>query len=395
MNKKPQNHVTCGAALEWIHLLLDKELPPAEHQKLLAHLQSCSNCNTAYRQLGMIESAHLELDRTLETVPGGYFEELPERVLARLAQKEERAPRPFSLPKPKLPEWRMPGWLRPVMWGRGKYALAATAAVVLLTVMVTRQLRRDVSSEAMQPQALPRIVLSPAEEPAAAPPAPTQQQPETRAVALPAPPAAEALQKQITRADDEALKAVQGYDQPAQAAMPPVQETKGELMSEALKDTGTAPDHPFFESDKLAKESALSQQSAAGAAAKSATESYTPGRRAHMAMKTGAAPPETENSRFAQANTQVQNAVSEQNRRHLWREFLKSNPDSAQYLFALAQIGRSFAAEIDSNSSTALLREALQFYDSEENALIANWGREFFVRERTRVADLLQWKKAR
>ena len=155
MNKKNPNHIDCATALEWIHLSLDQELPALDQQKLFAHVQGCKNCSAAQRELRLIENAHAELDRPMDAVPAGYFEELPGRVMARIAKAEARSARVFSLPKPQLPHWRAPRWLQQILFGRGKYAVAF-AALAFLALIINRQRREDLYGPTpRQPQTSP------------------------------------------------------------------------------------------------------------------------------------------------------------------------------------------------------------------------------------------------
>jgi hypothetical protein len=416
MNKKSQNHIDCGTALEWIHLLLDKELPPPDHQKLQAHLHGCLNCSAAYRELNLIENAHGALDRSLDAVPSGYFEELPDRVMTRLARAEKRAARAFSLPKPQLPKWQMPAGWRQLIFGRGKYALAF-ATVLLLTFIVTRQLRQDVSSTTVLLEHSPGGQSQPAPEKPAAGPAQTEEQaqgyssevkktPESHEVEhhqLQAPatptPAKESPAISAGRAK-LALEPEQDAAKPEEVHTPPTHKMEAELVHFDRRDTGEAADFRLSTLDALvAKEPALSRQNTAGAgvAAQPAAESYAPtGKEAvktmsRSAYSTAAARPPA--NAFQQAVLQARQAASEQHRRRVWQEFLKTDPDSVHFGLAVAEIGRSFAAEIDSASSSTQIEEALQFYVKMEKILGSHGNEATFARERGRLENLLRWKQ--
>ncbi len=418
MNRKNQNQIDCGTALEWIHLSLDQELPQLDHQKLQSHLQNCKDCSAAQRELSLLENAHAELDKPIAAVPASYFEALPERVLARIAKAEARRGRAFSLPKPQLPKWRTPGWLHALIFGRGKYALAF-AAVALLAFIITSRLRQTPSSETvlLEPSAAappPTVVEKPS---VAAPPTGAQARRDfAEAEKTPAPSEAETqaaarqhLAKLTTlQAADEARANMAGGENEAivseqergeqkdNAAMTLAPTTTSELNRVAFEDSGS---RTAYSLDAVQRADVVSPQSAAGAgaAARSAAEMYIPASNTPVKMNSKSvyspAPASASAALFTRTAQQAASAPSEPQRRKIWQGFLSTNPDSVHYYFAVTEIGRSFAAEIDSTTRRAGVEEALQFYSKMKAVLASQLGQEAVANEQARLEGLLRWKE--
>ncbi len=433
MNRK--NHITCGAALEWIHLLLDEQLQPLEHQKLLAHLQSCANCSAAYRELSLIENAHTELDQPLAAIPGGYFEELPERVLARMAQAEARSGRTFSLPKPQLPKVALPGWLQQFIFGRGKYALAF-AAMAMLAFIVTRELRQDFSPEGIGLQQTPAETPPALQEPAAfssspmaeqsqqaaAPQLKSNRELETNLETEKLPPSSIALapQNETFLSDAQADGGAPGRqdlatepEEEAQIAQSLESEVDNErvelgdsvriglyrsslaqLQNVRVEDSAKSVLSRSFAEDAAGenKPASLSPPANAGEGTAAAAQSYSAEERTSRALRAVSSAPASA-ALFEQTGAQARQAPTEERRREIWQEFLKNQPDSIHYRLAVAQIANSYAGEIDSASIQAQMEEAFQFYGAMESVLRLQWSGEAYARERARVEGLLRWKK--
>jgi hypothetical protein len=116
-----------------------------------------------------------------------------------------------------------------------------------------------------------------------------------------------------------------------------------------------------------------------------------PASRAMMSKRNLAALPD--HGQFTQALQQAQDAASEEARQQIWRDFLKTNPDTAYYLLAVGNLARSLSAGTDSASSREQIEKTLKFYQQMAPVLATQFGLASFQNEYARLEGLLQWKK--
>ncbi len=419
MSKTPTSSLTCSRAKEWLHLLLDNELPLADHERLLGHLQACAQCSAAYRELRAIEAAHTELDARATEAPEAYFDSLPQKVLARIEQAEA------AQEKPRLVTWRPRSFnLRAYIWGKGKYALAF-AAMLTLVFLVTRDLREQKQPETVfgerkyadLPESVPSSEAQAAHEdlqPLEAAQSPTGGE-------RPAP-----LENLSTRPDAKDLR-----DEPLPATAPPAEKSdihqRVELTAdsermllqaaapriEAFADTiaaaesaiagaqqfvnnppgGRARLYPESKAEALYEEaetppvlSKARQPNAVSAARTPVAEGKRLSQTAHFTAN---------DSRLAQALSASVQAQSQTERLKIWQDyFVSSQRDSATYYAAVESLARRLAAQSDSSSAVTQMQEALTFYQTMEAILAARWGRAIYDQERARLQGLLNWKKS-
>ncbi|NUO78967.1 zf-HC2 domain-containing protein [candidate division KSB1 bacterium] len=396
MSKTPTLSLTCSRAKEQLHLLLDNELPAADHERLLGHLQTCEQCSAAYRELRAIEAAHAELDARATEVPETYFDSLPQKVLARIAQAEA------AQEKPRLLTWRPRSFnLREYIWGRGKYALAF-AAMLTLIFLVTRDLR-----EQKQPETVLREVMD-ADLPERVPPTEARAAREDLQTSEAAQSATGGEQPAphenfTTKFDAKDLR-----DEPPLAAAPPAEKSEIRQHPESRADSermllqAAAP-----RVEAMADTIAAAESSIAGA--QQFVNNPPTGRaRLYPESKAEALYEEAEtpqafskaaritanDTRLAHALSASVQAQSQTERLKIWQDyFVSSQRDSATYHSAVENLARRLAAQSDSSSAVTQMQEALTFYQTMEAILAARWGRAAYEHERARLEGLLNWKK--
>lgn len=419
MSEKSSNSLTCSRALEWLHLLLDTELSSGDHEKLLAHLQTCERCSAAQRELSMIEAAHPELDARLTATPKDYFATLPQQVMARIenAQASHAQPRTVKLQQPHTFDWRT------FVFGRGKYALAF-AAVLALAFVVTRQLRQRESSTTatavMKQSDLPS--LSRAEAPAL----------EESSLPSEAPAANEpsfALLAEDTTAHFEVAAEVDTNSSVAASGFAAGSSSEGESIaladdssqmalhaaippSRASSDTTARPssllaDAPQFVANPQAGRAEVFVESRDGMRSEAAQEpsalmrARPPATR--LALRTAAeesgrlaesASLPASDARLSQTLSASAQAATQAERLKIWQAyFSESQRDSASYTAAVENLARRLATLCDSSSSVTQLQEALSFYQAMETILASRGGQVAYDREKARLEGLLNRKK--
>jgi len=418
MSKTPTLSLTCSRAKEQLHLLLDNELPAADHERLLGHLQTCEQCSAAYRELRAIEAAHAELDARATEVPETYFDSLPQKVLARIAQAEA------AQEKPRLLTWRPRSFnLREYIWGRGKYALAF-AAMLTLIFLVTRDLR-----EQKQPETVLREVMD-ADLPERVPPTEARAAREDLQTSEAAQSATGGEQPAphenfTTKFDAKDLR-----DEPPLAAAPPAEKSEirqhpesradSERMLlqaaaprvEAMADTiaaaessiagaqqfvnnpptGRARLYPESKAEALYEEAETPQAFSKARQPNAVSATRIPA--AEGTRHSKAARITANDTRLAHALSASVQAQSQTERLKIWQDyFVSSQRDSATYHSAVENLARRLAAQSDSSSAVTQMQEALTFYQTMEAILAARWGRAAYEHERARLEGLLNWKK--
>lgn len=418
MSEKSSNSLTCSRALEWLHLLLDTELSSGDHEKLLAHLQTCERCSAAQRELSMIEAAHPELDARLTATPKDYFATLPQQVMARIekAQASHAQPRAVKL-QPHSFDWRA------FVFGRSKYALAF-AAVLALAFVVTRQLRqREPSTTAtavMKQSDLPSLSRAEApvlEEPSLPSEAPAANEPSF------------ALLAGDTTAHFEVAAEVDTNSSVAASGFAAGSSSEGETMartddsshmalhaalplSTASSDTTARPssllaDAPQFVANPQAGRAEVFVESRDGMRSEAAQEpsalmrARPPATR--LALRTAAeesgrlaesASLPASDARLSQTLSASAQAATQAERLKIWQAyFSESQSDSASYTAAVENLARRLATQCDSSSSVTQLEEALSFYQAMETILASRGGQVAYDREKARLEGLLNRKK--
>lgn len=410
--------------MEWLHLLLDSELSSADHEKLLAHLQTCKRCSAAYRELSLLEAAHAELDARATEAPKDYFDALPQRVLARI----EAAERP-AMTQPRILTLRPRSFdLREFIFGRGKYALAFAAMLTLLFI-VTRHLREQTTPERDAKENVP-----PASPTISQTEIPTREaQPESQALATsggaqsptaegkstaPSNIAVEEVAKNIEGVSSVASEPAFAKSEAARAAEPSADSEQVVLYSaaglrQALDDTiatrqnllaaqpqlvnnppGEQPRMPTenrevsrFDAAHAPAALSTARQSQSLSAARVPSEEAARSSRAERIVAV--------DTRLAQALSASGQAQTQVERLKIWQDFFAhSKRDSASYSAAVEALARRLVAQSDSSSSVAQVQEALSFYQTMEAVLAARWGRATYDQERARLEGLLNWKKS-
>ncbi|MDZ7267449.1 MAG: zf-HC2 domain-containing protein [candidate division KSB1 bacterium] len=398
INKNP-HRIDCATASEWLHSMLDEELPEAERRLLLAHLESCENCAAAWHEFKLIERSHTRLDSRLLQPPADYFTRLPGRIMARLESEKMAAPAILELSPRKT---RML-WLQKFS-GRARYAIALAAAGAAIFLLVRSRGDAPVTTTAPL-QNVWRDSL------AFAAPKPFQQAPLAEQEVTP--PAGGSQPKEEAKTARSAAgsrpatpdpgKWPQGGQPTATAptGKPVVVDLAAEPGIAAAESSRFARFGERTESRRSAEKGIFSLESESRKAAGSAGQlQETPAARSAQPgdleiTKTAALEaPGDARSLFAQALRQAQEAQDEAARQEVWWKYLQTGPDTAYYNLAAAMLARSLAGTIDSTSSTRRIEQAVRFYHQHEGILAPQLGVELLQRERQRLEGLLNWKKS-
>lgn len=404
LNRNP-NSINCATASDWLHLLLDEELPEARHKLLSAHLESCEKCRAAWHELKLIERAHARLDLRLTEPPPEYFTQLPKRVLARLDAEKTAAAAILKMPDKGAGVL----WLQKFTAGKGKYALALAAAAALIFFWALG--KKDSPSLATLEQREPSVLASDtiafaAAEPSAASEAERispkdsarRSEFDTPLVAMsPATAPDEEKFVDAVKAQEgdwgaRAQKTVQSGEQIRQ----PATESAGEFTDTTQLSRGVG--QAALTAESLAQSSLTKTGELAQNVEPQASKELLNLQRGvshSLSLEARQFPQgqsESGGSRFSQALQHAQAAPNAESRQKIWRDFLATNPDSAYYYLAIGNLARSLSATADSGSNRAHLDQTLQFYQQMEAILAPQLGVETVRFERTRLEGLLRWK---
>lgn len=400
INKNPHS-IDCATASEWLHSMLDEELPEAERRLLLAHLETCPNCAAAWHELKILERSHARLDSRLLKPPADYFTRLPERIMARLESEKMAAPAILELPARKARVL----WLQKLAGGKARYAVALAAAGAAIFFLVrgrsdapvtTTGPRQGVLRDSLAFAVAEPFRQVPLEEQEVMPPPgvtqPKKEQAKTaaaagRRVAVPA--AGEGQQGGQPTATARLAKPAQGElaSDPAIAAAAQ-ESSRLALLGERAESYPLAEKRDMLgsESREQTAGARLSQETPAARSAQ--LEDLT------VARMAASGAPADARSLFAQALRQAQEARDEATRQEVWWRYLQTGPDTAYYNLAVAMLARSLAGTVDSTSSPHQIEQAAKFYRQQEAILAPQLGAETFRREYQRLEGLRHWKKA-
>ncbi len=423
MNTKNAQPLSCSTATAWIHLLLDRALAPEQHEKLVAHLQTCAPCRARHRELAMIEAAHAELEGRALAPPEDYFAALPRRVMARIAAAEQPAPVPareFARQPRSFHVWEF-------IFGRGRYALAF-AAMMALVFVITRQLREQGAPEKEAVQS----IYQDERRPSSTPPDMSKFSPQnkTREAAAPVQPQA------LPRGAAESPQAEAKAEQPAASVenMPATSESMAQLAESAMTVADEIKPAPIMPAEEVYRDTlaATSKRTDIGAlqfvlspqteppavkvesipqeahgrpqpsSSAFSSAAQSPSRSRMKAPQVSRLAPTTmeleggaDEINFQQALARAARAQTEAERIKIWQKYLGyTKDDSASYNTALENVARRLTRAIDSSASVARVQEALIFYQTMAPVLVTRLGREGYEREKTRWEGLLNWKKS-
>jgi len=456
MSIAKQKNFDCAAATEHLHEYIDSELKPDLRTAMEQHLASCADCAATLAQLRQIETAHQRLDARLESPPDEYWQALPQRVMEKVKASEKR--RLLALPKlPRLksPVKRAPVgetapkqdllYLTPALQkflrGPAKYVLplAAVAAFCffmigelrekspapIMTASAPEQPRAEAQS-AREESVLEKSIVS---EPATMAEAPAQ-----KIVSIPKtvqPRANEKIRDTLLAAvdltkgegkgvglrlrttSDQALGAaapvnVQLKDdapksfvasgaqpQATEAVAPESKPAQPIVVSAARREDKT--EAKLEEADVLLQREA-ELQAADDQLAKAAEWREKKMSTAGRMGVSSAAMRSAENineSRYHQALQRAQQTADLKKREKIWRDFLKSNPDSSLRAMATVDLARTLAAASDSTTRPDQLEKNLAFFRDNSATLRLQMGAPEFEREFARLQMLLNFRKSK
>lgn len=403
MNNKNAQPLACATALEWIHLLLDDALAAEQKEKLAAHVQTCAHCRALQQELIRIEAAHAELDARTLAPPENYFADLPERVLARIAEEEQPAPIPARVFERKPQRFNL--WN--LIWGRGRYAIAF-AAMLALVFIVTRQLR-----EGEVPQTLRMKVAQPSEfetpsAPQTATVAPTKDS-SARPLRRSLPSAEYKIARPSSSTDAEITQSAEMAAPEAKPAMPASRADYDEprapavtIPRDTLLSSMQAAGQAFATREYEGKAQAVTRQALTRQAEQPvslherAAAQQPRLLRSSSDVERAATKPQAGSNAFAEILQHTARLENEAERIKIWQRYLRFDQnDSSLYNAKVENIARLLTAEVDSSATAAKMREALIFYQTMKPVLVARWGAEKFELEKARWEGLLNWKTAR
>ncbi len=448
---KPQNF-DCVAATEHLHEYLDGELKPDWHAAMAQHLANCADCSATLAQLRQIETAHQQLDARLELPAEAYWQALPQRVLEKVKASEKRR----LLALPKLPRIKSPIkraapasqpdllYLTPALQkflrGPVKYILPL-AAVAAFCFFMIGELREKPAASIMTASA----PESPSIE---ARSAPEEGALEKANVPKPAPLAEAPMQKPVlgsrtaTQRTDEkivlsrdtlfaganqaagagqALSVVapvgdeRKADEPKPIALSEAQPhaAEADIASPELKPaqslaatTSKAKDQPAASLEKEVSYRAETPVTLKTEAVKIAddqlaqsTESRSKKTSTPSRMGVSSAAMRAANNLnddlYSQTLQRAQQATDFKAREKIWRDFLKSNPDSSLWALGTVALARTLAAASDSTTKAEQLEKNIAFFREHASTLRAQIGREEYDRELARLQILLNFRKSR
>jgi len=438
-----QKNFDCVAAAEHLHEYLDGELKPELRAAMEQHLASCADCAATLAQLRQIEMAHQQLDARLESPSAEYWQTLPLRVMEKVKASEKRR----LLALPKLPRLKSPIkraepapkqdllYLTPAVQkflrGSAKYILPL-AAVAAFCFFMIGELRDKSEAPIMtasapeQPQA--EMQSAPEEsllgkanvaEPARIAEAPKPalgtgkvlQRSDKKVISpqdalLPSANQAAGAGGVATTAGgerkaDESKPAVLAAAQPEAAELDIVAPELKQAQSLAAtaakaKDQPAAPleKEVSYRAEGLKTEAAkITDDQLAQSAESRAKKVSTAGRMgvSSSAMRTTG---NIDESRYHQTLQRAQQTTDLKRREKIWRDFLKSNPDSSLRAMATVDLARTLAAS-DSTTKPDQLEKNVAFYREHAATLRSQMGTAEYDREFARLQMLLNFRKSK
>jgi hypothetical protein len=459
MSINNQKNFDCVAAAERMHEFFDGELQSELRAAMEQHLASCADCAATLAQLRQIEAAHRRLDEQILPPPEAYWQTLPSRVMERVKLSEKRRllalpklprlkspikPTPLAEPTTKRDLLYLSPALQKFLRGSGKYVLPLAAVAAFCFFMIRELWEKPetsittvATSEQRSARLEPKETLKKA--------IPSTPQPAQEKLAEKTEVAAKKLHptpRKIGLAQDTFLvaAAVQGaggrqgadlslytkVDSPITfsernlAPPAPSQAAERDMKAEALLSSAEEkPSQPVAQSFVKAKdqaaapaeEAALQQEVKILSAADLEKEAQgrndqarpsrsravvssaegrggvsALGKRAVMTQKS---------SEYDEAQQRAQQTPDLKKREKIWRDFLKSNPDSSQRGMAMAELARTLAAASDSTTRVEQLEKNLTFFRENAVMLRAGMGGEAYDHTLARLQSLLNFRKSK
>jgi len=456
MSIDKQKNFDCVAATEHLHEYLDGELKPDLRAAMEQHLASCVDCAATLAPLRQIETAHQRLDARLELPAEEYWQALPQRVMEKVKASEKRRllalpklPRlkssakraPVSEPAPKPDLLYLTPALQKFLRGPAKYVLPL-AAVVAFCFFMIGELREKSEAPIMtasvpeQPKAgaqslLEESVLEKANVPE---PATIAEAPAQKNVALPKtvqPRANENVRDtllavadltegegqgaglRLRTTSDQALGAVAPGNvqlkddapksfvasgvqpQAAEAVAPESKPVPPMLVSASRREDKT--DTKLKEADarhqREAELQAVDDQLAK--AEESREKKMSTAGRMGVSSAAMRLAENINESRYHQTLQRAQQTADLKKREKIWRDFLKSNPDSSLRAMAAVDLARTLAAASDSTTKPEQLEKNIAFYREHAATLRAQMRTAEYEREFARFQMLLNFRKSK
>jgi len=445
MSTEHLKNFDCVAATEHLHEYLDGELKTDLRAAMEQHLASCADCATTLAQLRQIETAHQQLDARLESPSEEYWQTLPQRVLEKVQASEKR--RLLALPKmprlkssikraepaPKQDLLYLTPAVQKFLRGPAKYILPL-AAVAAFCFFMIGELRNKSEAPVMtasapeQPQAEmqsapeesmlgkanvaepKRIAEAPAPKPALDRRAAFQRADEKivlsrdtllasanqaagaggvaataggerKADEPPKPAALAAAQPEAAELDIVAPELKQ-----AQSFVATVPKAKDQLAAPLEKEVSHRGESLKTEAAKIADDQ-LAQS------AESRTKKISTAGRMGVSSSAMRSAENINENRYHQTLQRAQQTADLKKREQIWRDFLKSNPDSSSRAMATVDLARTLAAASDSTTNPEQLEKNIAFYREHAATLRAQMGTTEYEREFARLRMLLNFRK--
>jgi len=437
-----QKNLDCVAATEHMHEYLDGELQPDLRAAMELHLASCADCAATLAQLRQIETAHQQLDARLESPAEEYWQMLPQRVMEKVKASEKRR----LLALPKLPRLKSPvkyetapkqdllyltHAVQNFLRGPAKYILPLAAVAAFCFFMIGEL--RDKSEAPMVTASAPE---QPRAEAQSAPeenvlekanlsePATIAEAPAPKPTLGPITALQRVDEKIISPADTLFASANQAAgaggvaataggerkaDDPTTLAEAQPQAAELDIVAPELKQaqsfvakTTKAKDQPAaplekevsYRAEGLKTEAAkVADDQLAQSTESRAKKVSTAGRMGVSSSAMRSAENINEN-RYRQTLQSAQQTADLKKREKIWRDFLKSNPDSSSRALATADLARTLAAASDSTTKPEQLEKIIAFYREHAATLRAQMGTAEYDREFARLQILLNFRKA-
>lgn len=434
----------CIAAAQYMHEFLDGELQPDLRAVMESHLASCADCTATLAQLRQIETAQRDLDAQLEMPPEAYWQALPQRVMEKVKASEKRRllllpklPRlksagkrtSVSAPAPQQAVLHLTPALQKFLRGSGKYVLPLAAAATFCFFVIRGLLEKPetamMTASAPEPQRVETqsapeekmLEKTLASKPAPTAEAPTQESPSRRRAAqqpaderivlpqdtlLAAAGAGQALSGGIELKTEEPKPVALSEAQPQAAetdiVAPKLEQTQSlAATSSKTKDQPAAPLEKEVlyraETPAAMKAAKTADDQLAQSAESRAKKVASPGRTgvSSTAMQPAGNLLDTP---FNQALQRAQQTADLNKREKIWRDFLKSNPDSSSRALAIVALGRALVASSDSTTQAEQLEKNITFFRENAATLRAQMGETEYDRELTRLQMLLNFRKS-
>ncbi len=419
----------CDKTQEALAAYLDGDNAALQSAELQAHLATCEDCQAVYAEVqhaltaGNTDEPSLAFPQNGAARPAPdaqYWNELPDRVMARIEGHDLKA----NVPLPVAPPKRFrDSWFVKTFAASKTRSVLTLAAVVFLVVVVTREMK-DFLPEQERLQALQDTQITAAEsgpvsteeERDAEPSAPVDEPSRAKKISAaaskprvaeskPAPQLAEApvttteqaasQEEQITPPPQTVLfdeKSSQLDDKPKKSE-DEVSLAQDDAESRQARLANEAPASADPVSPMLAKEAFEDRQisktdAASGVGMRAASQ---PAKMRAMKISSQPVPSASENS-YSQTLWRAQQAAMPKAQQIIWQEFLSAASDSTYIKLAIAQLAQSMLAQVDSNSSAEQVKSTLRFLEQHETVLRLQLGAEKWGSEMRRVKLLREEK---